>query len=184
MQLDARFVIDDQSAITISVPDRHEKETQYVAPQSTLHRFDIAPARFLGNDFCLNLYRDLLYVTIYSFYAIIHNVLQYDNTLSPYIAPGYAGRECCKSKFIGIPTYEQISNILIWGPSMPIYTFLYSKAGTIYLEISPAYSRKHSSRIPFEVYLRNYKPYVLKELPRDTVVKWNEQCNEIIQSFD
>jgi len=52
MQLDARFVIDDQSAITISVPDINEKETQYVAPQSTLHRFDVAPARFLGSNFC------------------------------------------------------------------------------------------------------------------------------------
>ena len=192
MQLDARFVINDHTTLSISVPEKKKKFTYYYAPTSTLHRFDESPARCIGSNMCLELYREHIHETMISFYNILIHVLQYDTTIAPYVSPGCAGKELYKITSFPDIDSDALGNILVWGHCLPIYTLLYKISGCTYLEIAPAYHwRRRPMRscerhiyIPFETYLYTYKPYVYEELSHNTVNTWYEQCCQILASFD
>ncbi len=68
--------------------------------------------------------------------------------------------------------------------------WLYSKSDKIYLEISPLYpwlydgSKQKEKYIPFQEYMKTYKPIALYELSKETVEQWLVQCEKVFASAD
>ena len=191
MQLDARFAIDKKTRITITVPEKYDKETHYYEPGDTIHAFDVSPVRLISTNICLDLYREHIRETITMLHATTYAVLTHDNTLPAYISPGTVGKELEKCTNNISADSNTIYQALVWGHCVPINTLLYSINRAIYIEIAPAYRwlftqaspKERYIYHPIEVYLHTYKPYIFKRLSYDTVEQWHTTCCNILQSL-
>ena len=76
-------------------------------------------------------------------------------------------------------------NHLVWS-SRGIGTWLYNKDSTILLEIAPLYKwhysdpKKGEDFITYEEFIKNYKPYFILELNKETAQQWLNKTEELL----
>jgi hypothetical protein len=85
----------------------------------------------------------------------------------------------------------------LWFSGKPDFldSWLYSDhEGNIIFEITPSYPwfyydadehpEKQPNYVPYEEWIKNYKPLVIKKIPRDVAEKWIEQADYIVKKID
>lgn len=78
------------------------------------------------------------------------------------------------------------SQYLLWE-TLVVKTWLYEKEGKIFFEITPAYKwfcrtirpEEKESYVTFEEFIKNYKPYVITELSRETMRVWLKEVERL-----
>jgi len=191
MQLDARFVINNDNEMRIVVPDASDKKTYFSEFTPELHRCDEALTRYIGKNYCLDLHREPLGNTLYAMYQKLVKVLYVPNTVPECISVGAVGKEVSKV-FNDVHADESIiHDCVVWDHCLSIVTLLYSVNGEIYLEIGPTYPWSFHSvntiekymYYPFEVYLNTYTPYLCIPLSADTVFQWKHHVFTVLASL-
>ena len=74
---------------------------------------------------------------------------------------------------------------LVWSPR-GTGTWLYTKDSTILLEVAPLYKwhysdpKKGEDFITYEEFIKNYKPYFILKLNKDTAQQWLDKTEELL----
>ena len=189
MQLDAHFAINNSNYIRITVPNLPEKDNDIFAPTQVLHPLDIATTTYFEESNEIILYQDVLNDTVYTLYYTIEIVSSKKFHLPNHITPGMVGYffNELRTDFQNQDT-RWLNYYRVWS-KRSIQTLLYNMNDTVYLEISPAYPWEHvepkpdEHYIPFEEFMQSYKPYVLQEIPHETLVQWRDTSYRLLQSL-
>ena len=80
----------------------------------------------------------------------------------------------------------------LWASGKPnLDTWLYNnKNGEIILEITPSYKwhnpdlDRGADYIPYEEWIKSYKPLLIRTIPTDVAKQWLEQADEIVKKID
>jgi hypothetical protein len=77
----------------------------------------------------------------------------------------------------------------LWSSNLKIETWMYTKKGIIYLEISSTYPLFYTEDFiendaVFENYLAHYKPLLFVEVSRNQAEEWLKECEKIIRHID
>jgi len=124
--------------------------------------------------------------------AIAHK-LQLHNLITQDI--GYLWNEWCQEKLD--KAYEKNSEWIGWknmvwnsdgGGTQALNTWLYNDSkGKIIFEITPDYNwhdpdaQMNVPFIPYEEFIKNYKPYIIREVPLDIAKIWLAKAKAIIK---
>jgi hypothetical protein len=81
---------------------------------------------------------------------------------------------------------------LLWSAARRSSTWLYNRDGKIFLEITPTYpwhfdndeAESNKRYILYDEFIKNYKPYVIRELSKKTAQRWLKQAQELIQIIE
>ncbi len=78
----------------------------------------------------------------------------------------------------------------LWA-SKDLVSWLYNDAeGNIIFEITPFYpymyfdAKKESHYIPYKSWIKNYKPYFIRKISKETAQQWLEKVHHIIEQID
>ena len=83
-----------------------------------------------------------------------------------------------------------ISSWWLFSSCDSIQTFLYNFNDKIYLDIVLTYPWTYRDPEPSEQYysydefIKNYKPYIVQEIPVNVARQWQQQCKELLKSID
>jgi hypothetical protein len=97
-------------------------------------------------------------------------------------------------------TYKKVENIDVWaGEDYQLFcydpaTWLYNDNGdNIILEMTPVYpwhfyelddAQQQKNYIPYEEWIKNYKPLLIRTIPKDVVEQWLHQAQEILKKIE
>lgn len=180
------FKLDTTSLISIKIPDLPEKFNYYYEPTEHLHKFDEAETFFIKNNKQLQLKKDILQEAILPFNFLLKKAIANELSLPEGINPGDVGKELNKS--YNERPHAEVSSFSVWqSVRRKTCTLLYNFNDSIYLEIVPLYKwsyiepKKNEKYIPFDEFLKTYKPYYVEVIPRNVAFAWQKQCEEIIK---
>ncbi len=151
----------------------------------------------LGNDY--KLYSDNIFRALIKFEDLLRAVLSYKFVLNSSINPtsrsqdiGYLWNETLRDKdYIikkigedGIP-YWAGEKYILWLVNKPrLTTWLYNWDNKIIFEVTPNWNydepKKNKNYMTYEKFLKNYKPCLFKEIPKETAETWLKQVQELL----
>jgi hypothetical protein len=179
------FVLDKEKRISITVPDVASKFNYYYEPTEKLHQFDEATVTFISKAKSKEIYEDMIDEILFRFYGTLNRVL-YNKIVTPsMVKPGNMGY-----LLNTLPDEEwddELSIFWVWSSPKDIQTFIYKINDIIYLEIAPTYPwhyiepKPGDNYIPFEEFMKSYKPYAVEVIPQPIALEWMNKCEEIIK---
>jgi hypothetical protein len=189
MILLSHFTIDNNCYLDMLIPKPPHKENYYYKPTQKLHIFDIASVTYDDASINLMLVEDSVELITLLLRNNLKNALLEMQILPPHIQLGMA------SLSLSIDTLNdnfdvEYNAFWLWSSISKIQTWLYTKDGKIYLEISSSYPWLFVDPEPsdnfysFEQYLANYKPIALHEISKETAGQWIKQSEVLLQSME
>jgi hypothetical protein len=188
-----RLIIDKNKSIEILVPDVVNKSNYYYKPTEELHKFDEVTVVLREKDTTITISIDLADVIFESLKNMLQNVCMDNQVLLPdNIQIGELGYYYNKDMKDEVDLIDY-SNFAVWsgGVSKGKYTtWLYKKDNGMYFEISPNYPwlyaepDESSNYIPFDQFMKTYKPILVIELDRSLIEKWLDNCNGILHELE
>ena len=186
MQLNARFVINDNSEIVIQVPDTSKKDNAVFVPDEYLHPLDIAHVIYKDNSHVLQLKQDVLDDVLFRLYYVMVNAINITTTIPGEAEIGNVGY-WLNDMYHEADDQEGISTLhfRVWWYN-DICTLIYSKNSNIYLEIIPMYPwilqpvENDEAYITFQEFMYTYRLYVFKAISREEAIKWKDYCHSLL----
>ena len=161
------------------------KENMYYPPTKELHRFDLIKIFFLQEGCARQLFEDILQEGLTTFLSILKRLIAGQLVLKSENGEG-AGRLYNEALHADSEEIDFFSRYLVWEVDHT-FTFFYEKNEKFYLEIAPNYpwhfseSNEQESYVPFEIYIRNYKPLIAIAIEKETIEKWLTQCLSMLK---
>ncbi len=186
------FKINDEKYFELLVPDVTNKFNYSYEPTEKLHKFDKITVAFKeskkNKEFEVS--GDMAYLILETFQFSLKNALDNKTILPNIINAGEVGYyyniDLSKEEYS--EELLDFSRCSLWS-GKDIQTWMYNKNNKIYLEISPAYPWFYNeptdddNYIPFDEFIKMYKPIAVEEIDPATAQKWLEQCNEILNTI-
>lgn len=69
---------------------------------------------------------------------------------------------------------DKVTQYVMWSPGLLPSTLLYNRNGEIILQVIPIF-RWFINKIPYKVFIRNYRPYLTRIISHETAQKWLDQ---------
>lgn len=181
------FEIDQLSCIEILIPNVKEKFNYYYKPTEPLHMFDKVTVFFKTKNKKFVIFEDHMNEIIITLKSSLENVIANKSKLPLDIKVGQLGYH------YNIDTENERDGVAyecfwVWS-AKGIQTWMYNKNKKIYLEVSPSYlwfftnPEQGEEYVSFEKFLKNYEPLVVQEISVDTVRKWLDQCEKVINTM-
>ncbi|MBI2774572.1 hypothetical protein HYX58_01055 [Candidatus Dependentiae bacterium] len=188
------FKISEDSFIELYFPDLRNKQNFYCAPTSALHKFDEVTAQLNINHKTILLQEGELRDMIWVLYRKLQRAQQKTCELPNWIEIGDFVRCLNESdKDDAEQRYKDIdfSNFWLWSMASGAQSFVYTRNGKIYLEVGYIYKwhsreRKDSDTdyIPYEEFIKNYKPILVQEITPEMAQEWSAQCESLIKQIE
>jgi hypothetical protein len=160
------------------------KENLYYLPTSELNRFDLIEIKICLQEKCFSVFSDILQEGVihllYQLKKLNEGGLRVDILENGCIAKTY-------NKYMYYTndgTFDYFQKNFVWDLGGK-FTFFYEYGNKFYIEIAPNYPWHFSDPeegedfIPFEEYMKTYKPYAVIEIDRVTIERWIEQCEQL-----
>jgi len=192
MNLVGKFQINQGAFIEILIPDTEDKFNYYYEPNNALHMFDEVTVILKKGNAEITLEIDHINEIVQSLRKSLQLTLANECQLPEQITLGELG--ICYNKNVSARTHNQIDYHRFWLFSLPKgpQTWLYSQDKKIYLEIVPSYpwlysdleeEQKKEGFIPFDEFMKTYKPIFVGEISQETAQHWIMQCDKILASM-
>ena len=192
MQIDAKFIIfkinDTQSLII--------KNLCYEGGH--LYRWDPVDIIFKNGDeeYIISQHDHLMPVTEDIYYyleSVLKNELQLSKSIKGNL--GYLRNQDSDNSNIAV--FKKHKNLqknefpiyVMWGGNK-FETWLYNQSNEIYLEIIPLYEWNYKDPverdgfIPYDEWIKDYKPLVLIEIDKATAQEWLDQAGQLMQEIE
>jgi len=194
-----QLIFDKYASIGIKVPNITEKVNYFYEPTEKLHKFDEVTVYLNQGNVSTLIARDVVQDIIVSLWESLYKSLHFKRELPLQIVEGKVGYCHNKDTYMlhctaddEIKNYKEKYNCSlynVWSSNLKIETWMYSKKGTIYLEISPTYPLFYSEDFVqddtvFEKYLASYKPLFFVEISHDQAEEWLKKSEKIIRQVD
>jgi len=189
MTLNVQLAINDYSQITITVPSLPEKDNVIFIPGPELHHLDIATVEYSDKDKNLPLDRDVVDTIFYSCYLVLERALSDAFSPPDHITTGNVGYYMNMFNEHRQSHLKVLKKFRAWWSRQDVQTIIYSRDNTIYLEIVPIYPwhldvpSAEEEYESFNEFMQRYKPYVVKEIPRETIITWRNKCYKLLYSL-
>lgn len=183
MQIIQSFYI---NPYVIEIITDDDKENMYYIPNEKLNKFDLVKIVLSNQTMSIKLFDDILQEGLIPFLAVLERLESGRNKLI-HITPGNAGAAYNNYLFDTYDTSnENLKKYLVWS-DLAVSTFLYASENTFFLEIAPIYPwfsydpEDDPHYIPFEEYMKSYKPNIAIEISHDTIQTWITQCKQVME---
>lgn len=162
---------------------------------TALHCCYDLPIFFLhGNNECM-LSNDSIHDAMYSFSRLLDKALAKKLSLPLAITEdiGYIINEQMNND--NSQTYPEITDYWLWSIAGVFKTKMNSwiyndHDGAIILEITPSYpwnfenAEKNADFVPYEEWIKKYKPYAIRKIPASVARGWLDQANNILEQIE
>ena len=182
----------------------HEESICVETPcsESNVYRCDNAIATFRARDGnAYVLFDDCLLPSLEIFGVLLKDSLDGTLQLHESIAPdiGYLWNEYLQDRrelphYVGMygGTFWVGQAYKVWGTANKynIDTWLYTKNGKIFLEITQYYTwtfdepEPGENYITYDEFIKNYKPYIIREIPREIIQRWYDKTEKLIRIIE
>ncbi len=189
MNTEFNFIINENKKIIITIPDVKTKYNYFFKPTKRLHRCDEATAYFIEkNHEKLEIKKHTLDDVVLNLYGKLKSIIDDNNLKLPKnCETGTVGYEL--NNMLMYHNNDFFSQFWTWSSiSSKADTLIYQADNKIYIEIVPSYPWLFSEPeldnpeyITFEEFMKNYKPYVVETISRETAKEWLQQCEEILK---
>jgi len=190
MTLNAQFVINNNSNITITVPSLPEKMNDIFPPTEQLHSLDIATVTYNEHQKKkLTLHKEVIDEVLYSYYLVLERVLERAFTLPERVNIGDVGYYLNIYREYRTHDLAVLDQFRVWCSKQHIQTLLYNTNNNIYLEIIPLYPwhlaipETDDEYEPFDAFMQRYTPYVVTEVARENVITWRDKCYNLLKDI-
>jgi hypothetical protein len=185
------FRISELQNIDIVI-NKQNKTNIYGYQAEGLHVFDEVEVEYIHNNKTVILAKDIVRYIIDSFSISLEKSLKNELPLHESCTIGKVGYCFSQKRYMNkLEEKDDIfSQYWVWSSPNNVQTWLYNVGSKMYLEISPTYPWLFSdpdedeSYVPFDEYMKNYKPIVIIELQESLVLAWINQCHKILQTIE
>jgi hypothetical protein len=192
MILIQKFELSKNISLELLMPSLESKFNYFQEPTEKLHMADQAFVRFKENNKEISIGENMIDTLLDTFRDSFKSALNGTIVLPEDVKVGTLGYH----KNINI--MDETADLLYcpdaWLCSGDnVEAWIYNEGKKIFLEISPDYpwlysdldeAKTDSLFVPFESFIKQYKPIFVQELPKKTVAQWLIQCEEVIAKLD
>jgi len=186
------FKIDENVFIEILVPSPEDKSNYFYRTSEKLHKFDVVTVSLKINGTETVLSIDAINEILAPLSGDLELALNNKIILPTNIKIGDLG------SVFNINTYHEsldsinFSQFWLWS-SRGVQSWLYNRDGKLYLEIAPSYpwlyvdpteEEKLDAYIPFDQFMKTYKPILVVEIDRSIAQKWLNSCRRILDDLE
>ena len=181
------FILSNKERFEIIVPNVDQKFTYYYEPTENLHRHDEVKMFFISEEFRWELGEDQLGPMLSQFKFVLDQALNQELSLN-YINHKNFG--IAVNNWYYYIINEDYGKYLIHSTTQPLQAALYNFAGKIFLEIFPLYPWTYrdpelsEQYYSYDEFIKNYKPYIVQEIPVNVAQQWQLQCKELLISIN
>lgn len=189
MNLFFELKINDKNSLMFFIPSDVEDKLNYLFyPTENVNLFDEITVVLKTDETAIELTQNSIDLTIGLLYRNLREISELPSLYKVGDIARIYNLDICTEK----EDFFDNSWIAAWSNQNTI-THLYSQGDKVYLDISPMYpwiyehreeSIKAEDFLPFEDYIRDYKPIKIYELSQETIDQWFIQCSQFLKHVE